>query len=161
MPGAGKTKLTANVRRRQRMYIAISLLFLAPAYYLLRAKGYRPPVFLWPTVLITVLLFGVWMIVEGENDWTFQSAPAFNLAVFLPGIAVLALSWMLPTRKGAPGLSYLRIHFVCPHCNKVIKFGREREGLAELCPICGEIVTVPTGVQPQPPPIPKSLQKSE
>ena len=141
------------------MFILIGLLLLAPTYYVLKAKGYRAPFFLWPAVLATALSYGAWMVLDSENTWMLQNSPAFAMTLFAPGIVVLALSWILPTRKGAPGLSYLHIEFTCPHCKRTVKFGREREGFAELCPLCEEIVTVPTGLKPfQPPPIPKSLQ---
>jgi hypothetical protein len=140
------------------VFIAIALLFLTPAYYHLKARGYRPAPFLWPAVLVSALFYAACILLRNEPYWILQEPLAMNAAFLLPGVAVLALSWILPRRKGAPGLSYLRIEFTCPHCRRPVTFRREDEGRVELCPLCGEIVTVPVGASPtqpspRPPPV--------
>ena len=118
--------------------LLLAILFLAPAYYVLKARGYSPPIFLWPTILVTG---AIWILQLLGEQWIVHNVPVFGIATWLPSILLLGLSYTLPKRKGAPGMS---IEFTCPHCRQVVKYRREFEGLAELCPKCGEIVTVPS-----------------
>ena len=118
--------------------LLLAILFLAPAYYVLKARGYSPPIFLWPTILVTGAL---WLFQLFGEEWILRNAPALGIATGLPSILLLGLSYTLPKRKGAPGMS---IEFPCPHCKQVIKFGRQFEGLARQCPKCEEIVSVPS-----------------
>ncbi len=55
----------------------------------------------------------------------------------------LGIVWLLPEKKGAPGKKYLNITFDCLECKEEVTFHRSKEGQAELCPKCGEIITVP------------------
>jgi len=124
--------------------IAAAVLFLVPAYNRLRAKGYAPGLFLWPTIMLVALGFGL---------GTVHPAGQFLCLVISAGLYVLAVA--LPERQGAPGNRYLRITFPCPECGRQISFGRDYEGRAELCPLCGELITVPIeGVAVESPPSP-------
>jgi hypothetical protein len=144
------------------MLMLIGLLFLVPAYYCLKARGYRPAVFLWPAVLASILFYGAWVFFGKKASWTPQDASTFRFVLLLPGFTAFVLSWMLPARKGALEMSRLSMEFVCPQCEKTIRCRREREGLADVCPLCGEIVTVPLRGQPdQPPPASTPLPTSE
>lgn len=114
--------------------IAICVLFLIPAYYLARSKGYN----LTP-VLITSGSIGLFV------PLIILTFPNLNLQ--LPGLILTAtplfIAWILPVKENAPGKRYLSIRFDCPECAEMVKFSRAKEGTAVLCPKCGEIITVP------------------
>ena len=115
--------------------IAIAVLFLLPAYYLAKSKGYNVVAVL---VASGVLSMGVPLALSLLTD--SQPLPLLNIA--FPALA-LFIVWILPTKEGAPGRKYLKITFTCPECKQEVVFARRYEGKTELCPKCGEIVTVP------------------
>ena len=117
--------------------IVIIVVILVPLYYLAKSKGYN-------AVHICV--------VSGIAGWLtpyaallFWDVPPLPLLFYLTvPLCALIVVWLLPAKKGAPGKAYLNITFECPECHQQIMFHREKEGAAELCPKCGEVVTVPT-----------------
>jgi hypothetical protein len=115
--------------------ILIAVLFLIPAYYLAKSKGYNAT-----TVLIAagILSIGVPAIARCYKD--LELLPIIDIS--FPALALLIV-WLLPEKAGAPGKKYLKISFICPECKKDVVFERRYEGKAELCPKCGEIITVP------------------
>ena len=116
--------------------IALVIVLLLPIYYIAKSKGYNAA-----RVCVVAGLIG-WLgpvVVQFSRT----SEPTLPLSDITVPLIVLAVVWLLPARKGAPGKTYLKITFQCPECHQPIVFGREREGCAELCPKCGEIVTVP------------------
>ena len=123
--------------------LLLAFVFLVPAYYLLKAKGYRPAVFLWPAIMVAFAVVGITSLQRADVIVPSRYDILISAAFYLPSIFVLVLSAVLPKRSGAPGMSYLRITSSCPYCKQTITFRREREGLADLCPKCGEIVSVP------------------
>jgi len=114
--------------------IGVVILFLVPTYYIAKSKGYNGAVFaLVPGVISLILGFSIFTV---ESQWLilgFYAVPAIFLGIV----------WLLLPRATAPGREYLRITFNCPECNGDIRFGREREGKAELCPQCGALIEVP------------------
>ena len=115
--------------------IGMIVICLLPIYYLAKSKGYD-------AALVCVIsgLIG-WLTPYAMHYlWEYPQLPIVDITIPL---VVLGVVWLLPERKGAPGKAYLKITFTCPECHQIIAFGREREGCAELCPKCGEIVTVP------------------
>lgn len=122
--------------------ICLALLFISPAYYRLKAKGYGPARFIVPTILVS------------------GASLAFAYVALLPGLAVtllvpvalLALTFLLPPKKGAPGMAYLHIELTCPECNQPVSFPRAMEGRAALCPKCGELIEVPAESETAAPP---------
>jgi len=114
--------------------IGVVVLFLIPTYYIAKSKGYNGTVLaLVPGVISTVLGFAIFSL---ESQWLV-------LCVYAIPAIFLGIVWLLVPRAAAPGREYLRITFKCPQCDSVIKFGREREGRAELCPQCGALINVP------------------
>ncbi len=119
------------------MYI-IAAAIAVHCWYLAKSKGYSPK-------LVAALAF-----------------PLIFLAVVfkLIGLIPVALLWLvlvlLKTKPNAAGDAYFTITLICPECAEEIHFKRSREGCAELCPECGEIVNVPTdeGIAP-----PKGLEE--
>ena len=116
--------------------IAVAVIFLLPAYYLAKSKGYNVAIVL---VASAILSMGVPLLIYGIN-YPDGSIPAIDIT--LPFLS-LAIVWLIPERDGAPGKKYLKITFTCPECKEEITFPRSKEGKAELCPKCGEIITVP------------------
>jgi len=105
---------------------ALASVFGVPAYYLARSKGRSG------------FSYAFFMVILG--------LPSVVLGLFgfiLPAIG-LGILYLLPGKSGAPGNAYLKITFACPECGKTISFPRDREGAAELCPACGELIRVLT-----------------
>jgi len=117
--------------------IAIIVVILLPLYYLAKSKGYNA----FPICAFS----GIAGWLTPYAALLFWDVPPFPLILYptVPLCVLLAI-WILPAKRGAPGKAYLRITFECPECHQQITFHREREGCAELCPMCGEVVTVPT-----------------
>lgn len=112
--------------------IIIAVLFLAPLYYLSKSKGFNAVKLVTIATLLSVACtlasFFVPYIGYGQ--------------LFFPAIFLL-VAWTIPPKEGAPGKAYFKITFNCPECKKEVTFKREKEGSAELCPECGEIISVP------------------
>jgi transcription elongation factor Elf1 len=130
--------------------IAVAVLFLIPAYYLGKSKGYNVTVLLVASVLFSL---GIPLLVR------------FFEIIYLPPLCgyyfpalSLGIVWLLPKRKGAPGKKYLKIVFNCPECNEAVTFARSKEGNAELCPKCGEIITVLVDEFSPKPEVPKRVK---
>ncbi|MCK5529486.1 MAG: hypothetical protein KAI74_07360, partial [Kiritimatiellae bacterium] len=111
--------------------IALTILFIAPAFYRLRAKGYPAVPFIVVTIMFSI-------------SAPFINAPITLAILPLAPIALLVLSLLLPKREGAPGKKYLRITFNCPECDESITFPRDQEGRAVLCTKCNKLITVPS-----------------
>ena len=90
------------------------------------------------------------MVVRMLND----DLPFPFLDITFPFL-VLFVIWLLPEREGAPGKKFLKIIFDCPECKEEVIFPRSKEGKAELCPKCGEIITVPLDEFSPKPSLPK------
>ena len=115
--------------------IGLTVLFLIPIYYLAKSKGYNalPVCIVCGAVgFITPLALHVFL---GEDLFPFADCTA--------ALGALVVVWLLPAKKGAPGKAYLKITFNCPECKTSVTFKRHEEGTAQLCPACGEIITVP------------------
>lgn len=115
--------------------LAIAVLFLVPAYYLAKSKGYNVAFIL---VASGVLSAGVPLTLSSLE--ITDTIPWVNIT--FPFLS-LGIVWLLPEKEGAPGKTYLKITFQCPECREEVTFDRSKEGKADLCPTCGEIVTVP------------------
>lgn len=135
-------------------WMIVGILFLVPIYDAARSKGRNPTGYVGAAA---VLAFAAWACALFADLGLSPEGPlpalggAFMLA--LPA-AVLFIVLLLKPLKGAPGEAYLKITFPCPRCGAINTFDREREGFADLCPQCGELVTVPTdrhSPQPEPP----------
>jgi hypothetical protein len=113
--------------------LALVLLFIEPAAYRFRSKG-------WPDLPFTrgaaALMLAGW---AGLPLLGFYGA----LLLVLAPVAVLVLSFVLPGRPGAPGPGYLVLRHPCPHCGSLIRRRRREEGRPVLCDACGSIVTLP------------------
>lgn len=116
--------------------IVLVVLVLLPIYYLAKSKGYN-------VVLVCIIPGIIGCLTPYALHTMGGKLPFPFIYLTLPLIALLAV-WLLPAKKGAPGKAYFKITFQCPECHQCITFKRDREGCAELCPKCGEIVTVPT-----------------
>lgn len=117
------------------LIMALCVLFFLPAYYIGKSKGYG--------LLPQVIVYGG-IGIAGTFALAILVDDTGLLAQFAFPASILLIAWLLPTRKGAPGKKYLKITFICPECGEEVAFPRHKEGLAELCPKCREIVTVPT-----------------
>ena len=115
--------------------IALAVIFVSPAFYRLKAKGYGTRGAVLVTVGLTVLLFAVGGSYNA-NGWV--------AGLLLPA-ALFVLSLLLPVRPGAPGTAYLKISFPCPECGETVDFDRDAERRAVLCPACHELIRVPAG----------------
>lgn len=115
--------------------IAIAVIFLVPAYYLAKSKGYNVVIIL---VASGILSMGFPLILN-----ILDISDTVPLADITFPFLSLGIVWLLPKKAGAPGKAYLKITFQCPECREEVTFDRSEEGKAELCPKCGEIVTVP------------------
>lgn len=116
--------------------MAIAVLFLIPTYYLAKSKGYNVALILVASAIISM---GVPIIINILNNEDLMSS---GIEIAFPLLALVTV-WLLPEKNGAPGKKYLKITFECPECKNEITFPRSAEGLAELCPKCEEIITVP------------------
>ena len=115
--------------------IGLAILFFIPIYYILKSKGYNAVAV---CIIIGVVGYSapIYLLVFENWPWT----PLVNLACL---VLSLVVAWALPAKKGAPGKAYLRIKCNCPECGAPVSFKRHEEGKAVLCPLCGEIMTVP------------------
>jgi hypothetical protein len=130
--------------------ILITIVFLIPAYYLAKSKGYNAA----PILITTgILSFGLPMILRCIEG--LEILPVMDLT--FPILALIIIK-LLPEKKGAPGKKYLKISFICPECNQEVTFERRFEGKAELCPKCDEIITIPLD-EFSPPPLEQSRIK--
>lgn len=113
----------------------LAVVFLVPAYYLAKSKGYNVTVILACSAALSMGLPQVLSILEISDGmpWLYIALPCL----------VLGIIWLLPERAGAPGKQYLKITFDCPECKVEVTFPRSAEGKAELCPECGEVISVP------------------
>jgi hypothetical protein len=117
------------------LILALAVLFFIPATYIAKSKGYKAfPIIGWITALGVILELTVFVITEVLYPLVLASAPLLSFLVI----------WFLPEKGGAPGKQYLKISFDCPECNEGLIFSRSKEGRAELCPKCNEIITIPT-----------------
>lgn len=114
--------------------LGLIVLILLPAYYLAKSKGYNVVLVL----VFAAIISAIPMLVRMFNGGLYF--PAADLT--FPLLVLFAI-WLLPARAGAPGKKHLKITFTCPECNEEVSFNRRCEGKAELCPKCGEIVSVP------------------
>jgi len=114
--------------------ILIGVLFVVPIYYIARSKGYNGG--LWGTVAAVLALSGMW-----AGAWV--PVPGIGILEILLPAATLGLIWIMAPKPGAPGKAYLKITFPCSECGKSVTFKREQEGRAQLCPECGELISVP------------------
>ena len=112
----------------------VAMLFLIPTYYIARSKGFNGTVFALIPGMISVVL-GISMVIL-ELPWL-----AFGVYA-IPAVC-LGIVWLLMPRAPASSRAHPRITFNCPKCNGDIRFGREREGKAELCRQCGSLIKVP------------------
>ena len=116
--------------------IFLAIVFLVPAYYLAKSKGYNVAIILVCSAVLSVgvpLTLNFLEITDGM-PWVDITLPCLALGII----------WLLPEREGAPGKKYLKITFNCPECNEEVVFPRSKEGRPDLCPKCNEIITVPT-----------------
>lgn len=113
--------------------IAAILLFISPAFYRLKAKGYAPAPFISGTLLLLILAGAIGYMLH----------PIGILVAGLLPLGLLGLAVLLPPREGAPGSGYLTLSFPCPECGKTVAFPRHAAGRASLCPECGELLRVP------------------
>ena len=124
--------MTPTLAEDKKM-IVVAILLLAPLYYLSKSKGFNAVKLVTIATLLsvacTVAIFFIPLLGLGQ--------------LIFPAIFLVTV-WILPPKDGAPGKAYFRITFNCPECQKEVTFKREREGIVELCPECGEIITVPT-----------------
>lgn len=130
--------------------IVVSVLCLVPSYYMAKSKGYDAT---WACVIAGAIGFLAPFILHYITE-----QPRLPFADITPALIVLYAVWLLPAKKDAPGHKYLKITFSCPECRETITFPRSREGTAELCPKCGEIVNVPED-EYSPKTIPRKQQK--
>lgn len=115
--------------------IALAVVFLVPAYYLAKSKGYNVAIILIASAILSIgVPLGI-SIINNENPMPW-------IDITFPFLA-LGIVWFLPKRAGAPGKAYLNITFECPECKEEVTFPRSKEGSPQLCPKCGEIITVP------------------
>lgn len=128
----------------------LAVVFLVPAYYLAKSKGYNAAVILVCSAILSVGI-PVTLNFLGISD----GMPWIDIT--LPCLA-LGIIWLLPEREGAPGKGYLKITFDCPECNAEVTFSRSEEGKAELCPKCNEIITVPLDEFSPKPSVPKRIK---
>lgn len=132
-------------------WMFVGAFFLVPIYYRAKAKGFNGVV--WA---VAALCLGVGSLLASiVIPWPILSVLGFGFPA-----AVLLGMFILPARPGAPGSAYLKITFQCPECDQTIWFPRHAEGTAELCPECGEIVTVPKDDH-SPRPSPKAVRKPQ
>lgn len=115
--------------------IPLIVLFLIPTYYIARSKGYNALLVCVVSGLVAMFMPYILSFLKGR-----PILPIMDVTVPL---LVLAIVWLLPKRRGAPGKEYLTIRFTCPECGDDVSFKRHEEGRAVLCPACGEIITVP------------------
>lgn len=141
---------------------------LAGAHLLQTSHGYLKVFPVWNILnsLLLLLLYRFHLIDESaiadDNATPYQvvAGGAVVLVVFLVCQFVFRLHWtitfsvcvcyatnvnsflqrLLPTRRENPIDPEIR--FVCPECGHSVTFDRDREGLAELCPKCSEVITV-------------------
>lgn len=113
--------------------LAVVLLFIEPASYRLRSKGWRASPFVWGTVFAMVTAYLVTPLVGLCGGLVFFSLPVL---LFLVSLAI-------STRSGSPGVAYLRMRHPCPHCGHVIRARRRDEGRPVLCESCSALVTLP------------------
>jgi len=128
----------------------LAVVFLVPAYYLAKSKGYNVAIILVCSAVLSVgvpLLLNFLEITDGM-PWVDITLPCLALGII----------WLLPEREGAPGKKYLKITFDCPECNEEVTFPRSKEGKADLCPKCNEIITVPLDEFSPKPTIPKRIK---
>ncbi len=111
---------------------ALIVLFIQPAYRRLKAKGYPARIAFKIIIFICTICLGIGIV----------EPAAVYLAVFF-SLSFLLMSVIVRPREGAPGDAIFQITFACPACRESITFDFDREGFAELCPKCGEIVRVP------------------
>lgn len=132
--------------------IAITVVFLVPAYYLAKSKGYNITLLLICSALLSAGVPAVLIFLEltVKIPW---------LEITFPFLA-LGIVWLLPEREGAPGKKYLKITFDCPECKEEVTFPRSKEGTAELCPKCNEIITVPLDEFSPQPNLPQRIKPS-
>ena len=123
----------------------ITVMFLAPAYYTATSKGYHIGLIL---TAIAILSMGIPIIMDLSHQ-ADVSIPDSDIP-YLSSLWVIifpALAWgmvrLLPARESAPGQDYLEITFECPECRGEVTCHRSKEGQAELCPGCGEMIRVP------------------
>lgn len=114
--------------------IGLAVLFLIPIYYLAKSKGYN-------ALPVCVISGGIGIL--GPMVLAVITGEVYPFADCTVALGALIVVWLLPARKGAPGKAYLKITFTCPECKTSVTFPRHEEGLAVLCPSCGEIITVP------------------
>ena len=131
--------------------IAIAVIFLVPAYYLAKSKGYNVAFIL---IVSAVLSMGVPLMIYAIN---YPDGFSCGADITFPLLS-LAIVWLLPPREGAPGKKYLKIIFDCPECKGEVNFPRSKEGQVELCPKCGEIITVPLDEFSSVPSLPKRIK---
>jgi hypothetical protein len=117
------------------LVMAAAFLFILPAYHGLKAKAYDPRPFVSSTIVLCALALALG-----------AKYPAANAVVLAVAGGLLLLVTLLRPRPGAPGEAYLKIGFPCPECGRPVEFPRDREGCAELCPECGELICVPAGL---------------
>ena len=114
--------------------IAIVVLFLIPLFYLAKSKGFSAGKLVAIATLLSLSSGLSTLLIDSQALWLGQ--------FIFPAIILLA-TWIIPAKEGAPGKAYLKISFTCPECKEEVTFERRFEGRAELCPKCGEIITVP------------------
>ncbi len=115
--------------------LALTILFISPAYYRLIAKGYKPALF----IIVTILL-------STTSILYIQNPTGMIISMTIP-LGLFSITLLLPTKKNAPGKKHLHITFNCPECNKPLSFSREMEGKAVLCPECNELISVPSDTE--------------
>jgi len=120
-----------------------------PSYYLAKSKGYN----VVRVLIIAAIVSAIPMVVRLINDDL-----VFPILDITFPLLVLFVIWLLPEREGAPGKKYLKITFDCPDCKEEVIFPRCKEGKAELCPKCGEIITVPRDEFSSKPSIPQRIK---
>ena len=129
--------------------MGLIVVVLLPAYYLAKSKGYNIATVLAACAFFSAMPLFINLLTQHEP------IPALNLTFPLVALAIV---WLLPAKKDAPGKHYLKITFECPECKKEVTFPRCKEGLADLCPKCGEVIHVPMDEFSPKPSIPKRIK---
>ncbi len=138
---AAKESLPARmfVGGAEMLWVALMVLFVIPIYYQAHGKGYDARLL---AAIAAITPFIVWGIFIATRN------PMFLALVFVVPPVILGVLVALRPRPGAPGTT---ISFECPNCHLTIRKPRSRSGLADVCPICQETLTVPRADEAQEP----------
>lgn len=115
--------------------IVLAILFISPAYFQFKAKGYSPALFITPAILIAAI---------GSIGSGIHYAAFWLLMIAPPGLFVISLFLKPKTR---PSEDEMETELTCPECHKPISLDRTREQMAQPCPECGMLIVLEPIVQ--------------